>query len=430
MERVNARTLEPATLCPSPSDLAVVDVSFISLGLVLGPISSVLRDGRRADRRARQAAVRGGQGGREGRRRARPGGPPARAPRDRGARRGGSASARGRSSRRRSAARRATASSSSTCRRGRRAPRSTTASTRPWTPRGSAGRERDADRLRVQPDHRAGARAARARGRLVPDARHRPVGGAGRRLGRRSARAARRRTSSSCSAATARSCGRRSRSPRSTSRSSGINLGKVGFLSKAEAHELERVLDKLRAGAYDDPRADGARAADPARPAGTPAGRSPRSTTSSVARGSLARVVRLDGLDRRVAPRDVHRGRPRRREPDRFDRLLVLGRRPDPRPAAAGTSSSRRSPATCRRSARSSCRRARSCAAGSSTRSRRSCRIDGREDRRIAGRRRRRGARARAADPVHRAGRGAAVLGPAAARRWSCCRRDATCGRR
>ncbi|MEO5963882.1 MAG: TlyA family RNA methyltransferase [Candidatus Limnocylindrales bacterium] len=45
MERVNARTLE-AGMLPEPVDLAVVDVSFISLGLVLGPIRSVLRDGR------------------------------------------------------------------------------------------------------------------------------------------------------------------------------------------------------------------------------------------------------------------------------------------------------------------------------------------------------------------------------------------------
>ena len=45
MERVNARTLTADTL-PEPADLAVVDVSFISLGLVRGPIRSVLRDGR------------------------------------------------------------------------------------------------------------------------------------------------------------------------------------------------------------------------------------------------------------------------------------------------------------------------------------------------------------------------------------------------
>ena len=45
MERVNARTLTADTL-PEPADVAVVDVSFISLGLVLAPIRSVLRDGR------------------------------------------------------------------------------------------------------------------------------------------------------------------------------------------------------------------------------------------------------------------------------------------------------------------------------------------------------------------------------------------------
>ena len=44
MERVNARTLDASTL-PEPVDLAVVDVSFISLGLVLAPIRAVLRDG-------------------------------------------------------------------------------------------------------------------------------------------------------------------------------------------------------------------------------------------------------------------------------------------------------------------------------------------------------------------------------------------------
>jgi 23S rRNA (cytidine1920-2'-O)/16S rRNA (cytidine1409-2'-O)-methyltransferase len=45
MERVNARTLTPTTL-REPVDLAVIDVAFISLALVLGPIRSVLRDGR------------------------------------------------------------------------------------------------------------------------------------------------------------------------------------------------------------------------------------------------------------------------------------------------------------------------------------------------------------------------------------------------
>lgn len=45
MERCNARSLSAASL-PEPADLAVVDVSFISLGLVLAPTRSVLRDGR------------------------------------------------------------------------------------------------------------------------------------------------------------------------------------------------------------------------------------------------------------------------------------------------------------------------------------------------------------------------------------------------
>ncbi len=44
MERVNARTLAVDTL-PEPVDLAVIDVSFISLGLVLGPVRSALRGG-------------------------------------------------------------------------------------------------------------------------------------------------------------------------------------------------------------------------------------------------------------------------------------------------------------------------------------------------------------------------------------------------
>jgi 23S rRNA (cytidine1920-2'-O)/16S rRNA (cytidine1409-2'-O)-methyltransferase len=44
MERTNARTLTATTL-PEPIDLAVIDVSFISLAIVLGPIASTLRPG-------------------------------------------------------------------------------------------------------------------------------------------------------------------------------------------------------------------------------------------------------------------------------------------------------------------------------------------------------------------------------------------------
>ena len=44
MERVNARDATP-TLLPEPVDLIVIDVSFISLGLVLGPVRTLLRGG-------------------------------------------------------------------------------------------------------------------------------------------------------------------------------------------------------------------------------------------------------------------------------------------------------------------------------------------------------------------------------------------------
>ena len=44
MERTNARTLGPGSL-PEPVSLAVIDVSFISLGLVLGPVAATLKRG-------------------------------------------------------------------------------------------------------------------------------------------------------------------------------------------------------------------------------------------------------------------------------------------------------------------------------------------------------------------------------------------------
>jgi 23S rRNA (cytidine1920-2'-O)/16S rRNA (cytidine1409-2'-O)-methyltransferase len=44
MERTNARTLGPGSL-PEPVGLAVIDVSFISLGLVLGPVAATLQPG-------------------------------------------------------------------------------------------------------------------------------------------------------------------------------------------------------------------------------------------------------------------------------------------------------------------------------------------------------------------------------------------------
>jgi 23S rRNA (cytidine1920-2'-O)/16S rRNA (cytidine1409-2'-O)-methyltransferase len=44
MERTNARTLTPASL-PEPIEIATIDVSFISLALILGPVASTLGPG-------------------------------------------------------------------------------------------------------------------------------------------------------------------------------------------------------------------------------------------------------------------------------------------------------------------------------------------------------------------------------------------------
>jgi NAD+ kinase len=74
----------------------------------------------------------------------------------------------------------------------------------------------------------------------------------------------------------------------------GINLGKVGFLSKAEAGELESVLSRLVAGEY----TIGERMALEARihPGGRETGSAPHHALNDVviARGALARVCRLD----------------------------------------------------------------------------------------------------------------------------------------
>jgi NAD+ kinase len=74
----------------------------------------------------------------------------------------------------------------------------------------------------------------------------------------------------------------------------GVNLGKVGFLSKAEAHELEDLLAKIDAGRY--------RLEDRMALRGTiesPGGDAPRRSFIAlndvvIARGALARVVHLD----------------------------------------------------------------------------------------------------------------------------------------
>lgn len=73
----------------------------------------------------------------------------------------------------------------------------------------------------------------------------------------------------------------------------GINLGKVGFLSKAEANELEPVLERLVAGDYALRARMGLTGA--ILPAGQPAAATFTALNDIViARGALARVVRLD----------------------------------------------------------------------------------------------------------------------------------------
>ena len=73
----------------------------------------------------------------------------------------------------------------------------------------------------------------------------------------------------------------------------GINLGKVGFLSKAEANELEALLEKLQAGAFEI-RERMALTGQILQAGRTPDGTFTALNDIVVARGSLARVVRLD----------------------------------------------------------------------------------------------------------------------------------------
>jgi NAD+ kinase len=73
----------------------------------------------------------------------------------------------------------------------------------------------------------------------------------------------------------------------------GINLGKVGFLSSAEAHELERMLDRLAAGEY-TLRERMALAGDILADGQAPTPTFTALNDIVIARGSLARVVRLD----------------------------------------------------------------------------------------------------------------------------------------
>ena len=168
---------------------------------------------------------------------------------------------------------------------------STSAAAGPAAPRSASGSPqvtapvtRQADRLRLQPDDRGRGRAERARGRLVPDPRHRRSGSpqSGDLDGAR-ARARRRPTS----LVVLGGDGTFLRAVRAVAEVDvpilGINLGKVGFLSKAEADELERgPRPRSSTGDFADRRADGARGADPARRRADRRARvTSRSTTSS-----------------------------------------------------------------------------------------------------------------------------------------------------
>lgn len=74
----------------------------------------------------------------------------------------------------------------------------------------------------------------------------------------------------------------------------GINLGKIGFLSKVEAHELEAILGQIEAGDFDVEERMGLRGR--IQPGGRDALGEPFFALNDVvvARGSLARVCRLD----------------------------------------------------------------------------------------------------------------------------------------
>jgi NAD+ kinase len=73
----------------------------------------------------------------------------------------------------------------------------------------------------------------------------------------------------------------------------GINLGKVGFLSMAEANELESLLEKLQTGSFTI-RERMALTGQILQAGRTPDGTFTALNDIVVARGSLARVVRLD----------------------------------------------------------------------------------------------------------------------------------------
>ena len=101
-------------------------------------------------------------------------------------------------------------------------------------------------------------------------------------------------TCSSCSAATARSCGPRGPWPRSTSRSSASTSARSASCRRRRRTSWRRCSAKLWPARSAIERAHGPRGRDPSRRAARPAERFIALNDVVIARGSLARVVRLD----------------------------------------------------------------------------------------------------------------------------------------
>ena len=258
-ERTNVRDLMPEDLPLSPSSWWRTSRS--------SRCGSCCRRcaARRADgglRRAREAAVRGGQGRRgQGRRRARSGGLAARA---RGRRRGGGRRSGWRLARRwprRCAGPPATWSSCCTCAAGgRRSAR---------TSDGARGRGGDALMSRVGFVVHEGRPAAVEAAATLAGVPWRPTGSRASDLSRRR----RRSTSWSRSAATARSCARPSLRPRVGAPVLGVKVGRLGFLTEVEPAEAEALVRGRPGGRGADRGAArrgrrAARRAPPSRPSG------------------------------------------------------------------------------------------------------------------------------------------------------------------
>ena len=220
-------------------------------------------------------------------------------------------------------------------------------------------------------------------------------------------------TPSSCSAATARSCAPRGRSPRSTSRSSASTWARSASCPRPRRTSSRRCSSSSRRARSRS--ASGWRSTGQILQAGRDAADGTFTALNDivVARGSLARVVRLDvtstsrtwrrssptGSSSRAPPaRPATRSRAGGPILDPHSRNLVVtpiaGYLSAIRSIVVGAAPGRPGPGRSTRTRRSS----RSTAARTAGR----------------GRRRGRGPRAGAADPVHRARRRAAVLGPAA----------------